>query len=153
VKQLLIIYHSQGGNTRRMAVAVAEGAGEIPGPVIQVRPAQQATSEELLACDGLVFGSPEYFGYMAGGIKDLFDRTYETLRGHPKIFRKPYAVFISAGNDGSGALQSIERICTGFQFKKVQAPVMARDPIDEAALESCRELGRTMAAGLEAGIF
>ena len=28
MKQLLIIYHSQGGNTRRMAEAVAEGALE-----------------------------------------------------------------------------------------------------------------------------
>jgi len=153
MKQLLIIYHSQGGNTRRLAEAVADGAGEIEGLAVQVRAAQQITSKELLACDGLVLGSPEYFGYMAGGIKDLFDRTYETLRGHPKIFRKPYAVFISAGNDGSGALRSIERICTGFQFKKVQTPVMTRGPIDETGLETCRELGRTMAAGLEAGIF
>ena len=153
MKQLLIVYHSQGGNTRRMAEAVADGAGEIAGLAVQVKPAGQIISEALLACDGLVLGSPEYFGYMAGGVKDLFDRTYETLRGHPKIFRKPYAAFISAGNDGSGALQSIERICTGFQFKKVQAPVMARGPIDEVVLEACRELGRTMAAGLEAGIF
>lgn len=153
MRQLLIIYHSQGGNTRRLAEAVADGAREIEGLAVQVRTAQQTNSEELLACDGLVLGSPEYFGYMAGGVKDLFDRTYETLRGHPKIFRKPYAAFISAGNDGSGALQSIERICTGFQFKKVQAPVMARGPIDEVALEACRELGRTMAAGLETRIF
>jgi len=153
MKQLLIIYHSQGGNTRRMAEAVAEGAAEIEGPAVRVRTAGQTTSEELLACDGLVLGSPEYFGYMAGGVKDLFDRTYETLRGHPRIFRKPYAVFISAGNDGSGALQSIERICTGFQFKKVQAPVMIRGAMDDTGLEDCRELGRTMAAGLEAGIF
>ncbi len=136
-----------------MAEAVAEGAEEIAGLAVQLRPVQQVTSEALLACDGLVLGSPEYFGYMAGGVKDLFDRTYETLRGHPKIFRKPYAAFISAGNDGSGALQSIERICTGFQFKKVQAPVIARGPIDETVLEACRGLGRTMAAGLEAGIF
>jgi len=153
MQQLLIIYHSQSGNTRKMALAVADGAGEIEGLAVQIRTAQQITSEELLACAGLVLGSPEYFGYMAGGLKDLFDRTYEPLKGHPKIFRKPYAAFISAGNDGSGALQSIERICTGFQFKKVQAPVMARGPIDETALEACRELGRTMAAGLEAGIF
>jgi multimeric flavodoxin WrbA len=153
VKQLLIIYHSQGGNTRRMAEAVVEGAGEIEGLAAQIRTAQQVTSDALLACDGLVLGSPEYFGYMAGGLKDLFDRTYETLRGHPKIFRKPYAAFISAGNDGSGALQSLERICLGFQFKKVQAPVIARGPIDETVLEACRELGRTMAAGLETGIF
>lgn len=90
---------------------------------------------------------------MSGAIKDLFDRTYETLRGHPRIFRKPYAVFISAGNDGSGALSHLEHLCTGFQFKKVQPPVIARGPLTPTLLEQGRELGRTLAAGCEAGIF
>jgi multimeric flavodoxin WrbA len=45
-----------------MAEAVAEGAEEIEGLAVQIRTAQQITSEALLACDGLVLGSPEYFG-------------------------------------------------------------------------------------------
>jgi len=89
VRQLLIIYHSQGGNTRRLAEAVADGAREIEGLAVLVSTAQQINSEALLACDGLVLGSPEYFGYMAGGVKDLFDRTYETLRGHRRSFVNP----------------------------------------------------------------
>lgn len=150
---VLIIYHSQGGNTRSMAEAAATGASEIEGVQVRLQEALETAEEDFSACDGLLLGSPEYFGYMAGAVKDLFDRTYESLRGQPRIFRKPYAVFISAGNDGSGALFHIERICTGFRFKKVQAPVMAKGPITEAVLEQCRELGRTMAAGCEAGIF
>ena len=126
---------------------------ETEGTVVSFRKAADATLEDLLGCDGLIIASPEYFGYMAGALKDLFDRTYESLRGQPRIFRKPYAVFISADNDGSGALFHIERICTGFQFKKVQPPVIAQGPLTEALLEKCRELGRTLAAGCEAGIF
>ncbi|MBI5584323.1 MAG: flavodoxin family protein [Deltaproteobacteria bacterium] len=150
---LLIVYHSQGGNTQKMAEAVAAGAKEISGVQVRVLPAMETGPEDLTACDGLLIGSPEYFGYMAGALKDLFDRTYESLRGQPRIFRKPYAVFISAGNDGSGCLLHIERICSGFQFKKVQPPVIAKGPITEAVLEQCRELGQTLAAGCEAGIF
>ena len=113
----------------------------------------ETREEDLLECDGLVLGSPEYFGYMCGALKDLFDRTYEKVRGHQRIFRKPYAVFISAGNDGQGALMNIEKICLGYQFKKVYQPVLAKGPIGEEILLQCEELGRTMAAGCEAGIY
>ncbi len=152
-KTILVVYHSQSGNTLSMAKEVAEGAASIPGVRVVLKRAAETQARDLMDCDGLFLGSPEYFGYMAGALKDLFDRTYEQLRGHPRIFRKPYAVFISAGNDGQGALQSIERICVGYQFKKVQAPLVAKGPVTEQVLARCRELGQTMAAGCEAGIF
>lgn len=150
---LLIVYHSQSGNTEQMAEAVAAGAREIEGVRVMLKKVQETDEQDLLECSGLIVGSPEYFGYMAGAVKDLFDRTYDRLRGHPRIFRKPYAVFISAGNDGRGALAGIERICIGYQFKKVQEPVIARGPLLPEILSQCRELGKTMAAGCEAGIF
>lgn len=151
--QVLVVYHSQGGNTRKMAEAVARGAGEIQGTTVILKEALKTTPEDLVECDGILFGSPEYFGYMAGALKDLFDRTYELLRGHKRIFRKPYCVFISAGNDGQGALSNIERICIGFQFKKVHHPIVAKGAITEEVLARCEELGRIMAAGCDARIF
>ncbi len=152
-KMILVVYHSQSGNTLSMAKEVAEAAGSIPGVRVLLKRAGETQAKDLLDCDALILGSPEYFGYMAGALKDLFDRTYEELRGHPRIFRKPYAVFISAGNDGQGALQSIERICIGYQFRKVQPPIVAKGPVTQEVLARCRELGQTMAAGCEAGIF
>jgi multimeric flavodoxin WrbA len=153
LKKILIAYHSQSGNTQKMAEAVARGAREIEGVTVSLKRAGETILEDLLDCDGLVIASPEYFGFMAGAIKDLFDRTYEQARGHKKIFRKPYAVVVSAGNDGSGALASIEKIFLGFQFKKVQPPIISKGPITEDKLSQCEELGRTMAAGCEAGIY
>lgn len=152
-KLILVVYHSQSGSTLSMAEEVARGAASIPNTKVMLKKAAETLAKDLLDCDGLILGSPEYFGYMAGALKDLFDRTYEELRGHPRIFRKPYAVFISAGNDGQGALQSIERICIGYQFRKVQPPVVAKGPITKEILARCRQLGQTIAAGCEAGIF
>lgn len=151
--KILIVYHSQTGRTRAMAEAAARGAGSIDGAAAVLKQASQTGLGDLLECSGILIGSPEYFGYMAGAVKDLFDRTYEEARGRREIFRKPYSVFISAGNDGSGALSSIERICLGYQFKKVASPVVWRGELKESALEACEELGRTLAAGCEAGIY
>ena len=150
---ILIIYHSQTGRTKKMAEAVAKGSHSIANVRTVIKGARETTLDDLIGCDGLAIGSPEYFGYMAGALKDLFDRTYYQARGRKEIFRKPYAVFISAGNDGSGALTSIERICTGYQFKKAQAPVIARGEIGKTILDRCEELGKVIAAGCEARIY
>ncbi|KMY65710.1 flavodoxin [Desulfocarbo indianensis] len=150
---ILVIYHSQTGNTRRMAQAVAQGVAEMEGCQARLLAAGRAGLEDLLSCQGLAIGSPENFGYMAGMVKDFFDRTYEQARGRKEIFKKPYVAFISAGNDGSGALSSIERILLGYQLKKVYDPVIARGGVTEEDLERCRELGQTIAAGCQAGIY
>ncbi len=150
---ILIIYHSQTGKTKKMAEAVAKGANSIENVRAILKEAMETTLDDLCSCDGLTIGSPEYFGYMAGAIKDFFDRTYYQARGRKEIFKKPYVIFISAGNDGLGALRSIERICIGYQFKKVYEPVIAKGEIDEAILAQCEELGKVIAAGCETGIY
>ncbi|MCP4578579.1 MAG: flavodoxin, partial [Deltaproteobacteria bacterium] len=63
---ILIIYHSQSGNTQKMAQKAAEGAQSIPGVEVFLKRASEATLQDLLSCHGLVIASPEYFGYMAG---------------------------------------------------------------------------------------
>ena len=150
---ILIVYRSQTGKTKKMAEAVARGANSIENVRATLKEAMETTLDDLLGCDGLAIGSPEYFGYMAGAIKDFFDRTYYQARGRKEIFKKPYVIFISAGNDGQGALRSIERICIGYQFKKVYDPVIAKGEIDETILAQCEELGKIIAAGCEAGIY
>ena len=150
---ILVIYHSQNGKTRQMAEAVAGGAAKIEGVRVSLKQAVEATLEDLVECDALAIGSPEYFGYMAGMIKDFFDRTYDQAKGKKEVFKKPYLAFISAGNDGTGALMQIERICLGYPLKKVQEPVIAVGPLNDEILAACAELGQTLAAGVDAGIF
>ncbi|MBW2650729.1 MAG: flavodoxin family protein [Deltaproteobacteria bacterium] len=152
--RILIVYHSQTGNTKKMAGAVAQGVAGIENTEVILKEAKDASLEDLFGCDGLVIGTPENFGYMSGAVKDFFDRTFYPAEG--KVFRKPYVVFISAGNDGTGALSSIERVALGYRFKKVYDPVIARDSkggVTDEILEQCRELGQTIAGGLQAGIY
>jgi NAD(P)H-dependent FMN reductase len=148
---LLIVYHSQSGVTKTLAAAVEQGALKIEGVPVNRIPAVHATSEDVETARVVVICSPEYFGYMAGAVKDLFDRTYDDLVG--KVIAKPYAVVISARDDGSGALNSIERIITGLRMKRVQMPIMCVGGITKRILTKCRELGETLAAGIELGIY
>ena len=149
--KILIVYHTQTGNTKKMAEAVAEGARAVEGVEVILKKAADATLEDLLAADGMALGMPENFGYMSGMLKDFFDRTYQGAQ--EKVFRKPFVVFISAGNDGSGALRAIERIALGYKFKTVFDPVISTGKITEDILEKCRELGGTIAGGCQMGIY
>ena len=138
--RILIVYHSQTGKTEKMAREVAQGVTDIENAEVILKKAKDASLEDLLGCDGLAIGTPENFGYMSGAVKDYFDRTF----------------YPSAGNDGTGALNSIERIALGYQFKKVYDPVIARDSkggVTVEILAQCRELGQTIAGGCEAGIY
>ncbi len=150
---ILVIYHTQSGNTQKMAEAVAAGAASIKDTKVVLKQAKDATIEDLILCDGIAIGSPEYFGYMAGMIKDFFDRTYEFAKEKREIFKKPYVIFISAGNDGRNARDQIERICLGYQFKKVYETLIVRGLPDKESLKQCHEMGGTIAAGCDLGIY
>jgi multimeric flavodoxin WrbA len=151
MSKILIVYHSQTGRTQKMAQAVAEGAKSIEGVEVILKKAADATLDDLLTADGLAVGTPENFGYMSGMVKDFFDRTYSGAQ--EKSFRKPFVVFISAGNDGTGALRAIERIALGYKFKTVFHPVIAKGDITVEILTQCVELGATIAGGCQMDIY
>ena len=136
-----------------MAEAVVRGAesAAVNGVDVRVKSALDANSEDLLWADAFILGTPENFGYMSGAMKYFLDRVYYDCEG--KMAGKSFALFIRAGNDGSGAIQSLHRILTGLAVKEVQEPVLIAGEFDESRLIECEELGLTLAAGLEAGIF
>jgi len=152
-KRLLIVFHTQSGTTSQMADAVIAGANssDVDGVEVRVKSALDAGADDLLWCDGFLLGTPENFGYMSGAMKYFLDRAYYPCE--EKISGKPYALFVRAGNDGMGAISSIRRILTGLAVREVQEPVLIAGEFDTSRLAECEELGLTMAAGLEAGVF
>jgi multimeric flavodoxin WrbA len=153
IKHLLIVYHSQSGSTEKMAEAVINGARnpQISGVEVRVCDALEATANDLRWSDGFILGTPENFGYMSGALKVFLDRVYYDCID--QIDGTPYALFVRAGNDGSGAISSITRILQGLSVREVQEPVLIAGEFDESRLGDCEALGMTMAAGLESGIF
>jgi multimeric flavodoxin WrbA len=152
-KHLLIVHHSQSGTTSQMADAVIKGARspDIANVEVRTRTALEATAEDLLWCDAFILGTPENFGYMSGAMKYFLDRSFYDCVD--RIDGRPYALFVRAGNDGTGAISSLRRILKGLSVREVQEPVLISGDFDKSRLGECEELGMTMAAGLEAGVF
>lgn len=150
-RRLLIVFHSQSGSAERLAEAVIRGARRGDGVAVRDVRALDATLDDLLWAEAVIFGTPENFGYMSGALKDFFDRTFYPAEG--KVDALPFAVLVSAGNDGTGAIASIERIANGYRWARVTEPVIVKGEPDEVALARCRELGQTLAAGLSVGVF
>ena len=82
MKHLLITYHSKEGSTGRMCERVQKGARHPDIEIeVRVRLVGETMAEDMLWADGIIFGTPENFGYMSGAMKDLFDRTFLSVRG------------------------------------------------------------------------
>jgi len=152
-RHLLIVFHSRSGATQALADAVIAGAtsDDIDGVEVRVRRAFDASADDVRWADAVVLGTPENFGYMSGALKDFLERIYYVLLDDTPGL--PYALFVKGGHDGEGAIRSVERIVTGLRWRSVLPPVLAVGELDDDALERCHELGLTLAAGLEAGVF
>lgn len=150
-KNILVLYHSQGGTMERMAHRLAMGAAREENVTVTLKKAGDAAIDDLLQCHGIAIGSPEYFGTMAGMIKDFFDRTFEAAQD--RTVGLPFVLFVCAGNDGRGALMQMERIAAGYKWKKVQEHRRVVGQPTEQDLIDLEELGQTLAAGVDFGIF
>lgn len=145
---VLVVYHSLGGNTKQMAEEVAQGARSVAGTTAVVKTGIEATLDDLLGCDGIALGSPDYFSYMAGGMKDFFDRTYYPSQG--KVTGKPAVIFGSAGGPPDTVLSCLEKALGWFKLKKVEA-VGASGGVGPEVLADCKELGRKLAEAAKKG--
>lgn len=162
-KQLLIVFHTYTGGTLQMARAAAAGGSRESTVKVRLETAAAAGPEMLLEASGYIFATPENLAAMSGMMKDFFDRTYYPVL--EKLVGRPYAMLICAGSDGTNAVRQIERIATGWRLKPIADPVIvcthAQTPeeilkpkqIGAADLARCEEIGATLAAGLDLGIY
>lgn len=150
---VLILYYSRTGNTEAMARAVAEGA-KIEGVEVVLKRVDYATIFDVFFADAVAFGSPCHFAYMAGTLKDFFDRMSPlNAKYMEEIRRMPTVAFVCDGEtDGAEeALLSIEKILFYyFSFKYVSKGVVCKGKPSETKLKECQKLGQRLAkAALE----
>ncbi len=161
MSKLLIVYHSRTGGSQQMAEAALDGARD--ETETDLKPADQAGPDDLLAADGYLFCAPENLAALSGVMKDFFDRCYYPVLG--RIEGRPYAQMICAGSDGENAARQTARIAQGWRLRPVQEPlilcthaqtpeaILAPKTIPDEELAQCREIGQALAAGLAMGMF
>lgn len=152
-RRLLVVYHSKGGSTARLADEVIAGARDdaITGVDVAVASALDAGADDVRAADALILGTPENLGYMSGAMKHFFDSVYYELL--EETVGLPYALFVKASTDGTGAIRGIERIVTGLKWRAIQPPLLVVGAIEDQHREAARELGMSVAAALDAGLL
>lgn len=148
---LLICYYSRSGNTRKMAEKVAAGADSVEGVAVALKKVKETSLEDLLGADGIILGSPTYFGVMAAEAKDLVDRS---VKYFGKMIGKVGGAFTSSGGVGGGNETTIASILQawlihgmvvqGQQKGSHYGPVAVGAP-DEGVEEECIRYGRQLA--------
>jgi multimeric flavodoxin WrbA len=140
--EVLILYYSRTGRTEALAKAVAEGVNRVEGATAKLMRVENAKIEDLISCDAVAFGSPNYFSYMSGLMKDFFDRAWNV---RDRIYGKPATAFTSGGGSTDSALLSIERLFNAFRMVKVCDGVVSSGTPTMRDLEACRKLGESLA--------
>jgi len=142
----LVLYHSQEfGNTGAMAEAVAKGLQDA-GCEVDLFNTNEGRFDvtQFPQYDCAAFGSPDYYSYIAGGLKTFMDDHYvhDVRKGLKGIREKPYALFYSHGGGGrvKDALQIFRRVGT-----LIGEPVGSKGKPDQQVLEKCKSLGRELA--------
>ena len=153
MKRLLIVAHSPSINTRVLSEAVQRGAEheDIESVTCIVKTPFDEGPTDILDCDGIVLGTTENLGTMSGALKDFFDRRYYGVLEEKQGL--PCALYIRAGHDGTGTRRAVESIVTGLRWRWVQDPLIFRGEWQEAFISQAEELGMTLAAGLDNGLF
>jgi NAD(P)H dehydrogenase (quinone) len=96
--RILILYYSRSGNTENMAKLIFNDIKVNNGDVI-LKKVEDACADDLKSADGIIVGSPTYYGGMAGQIKLLFD---ESVKFHGQLDDKIGAAFSTAANIAGG---------------------------------------------------
>lgn len=150
---ILIVTNCPSKNTKTLQQAVLRGCRSdcFSDMSTRCKEAWDTDAKDVLWCDGIIIGTTENFGYMSGAIKDFFERIYypclEMTEG------KPAALYVKGGLDGQGARTSVERIVTGLKWKFIRPALILKGDFRPEFVQQCEELGMTMSAGLEAGIY
>lgn len=148
--KVLIVYYSRTGNTKKMALSIEEGIKE-EGIDVVVKDVKETKVEELLDYDGIILGSPTYYGLPAGEIKTLLD---ESVKFHGRLDGKVGGAFTSSGGIAGGnettllaiieALLVHGMIVQGNPGGDHYGPVAIGSPNDKV-LQACKDYGRRIA--------
>jgi len=149
--KIVVIHDSRTGHTEKMALAVAKGAKQVKGVAAEVKSAAETSIKDLVEADGIILGSPTYYGLMSAPIKRLINKS---VKIHGKLEGKVGAAFTSSGGTASGAETTLLSIVQAMLVhgmivqgragsKHYGAAAIGAPKKDD--LRSCRDLGKRTA--------
>jgi NAD(P)H dehydrogenase (quinone) len=121
--QVLVMYYSRTGNTERLAEAIGKGVEEVEGVTCLVKPVHEVTTDDFVASDGLIAGSPVYFGSMTADMKEIFDKFVGIRK---KMENKVGAAFATSADPSGGKETTMMSI---IQALLIYGMIVVGDPI------------------------
>jgi len=146
MSKILVLYHSQEhGNTGAMAEAIGEGARDAGADVTLVNTNEQRMDPAEYAKFGAAaFGSPDYYSYIAGGLKMFLDDWHIAKdTGVEGLADKPYGLFYSHGGGGR-VREPLEKLFARLGTQVGQT-IESHGTPDEKTLDACKQLGKQLA--------
>jgi len=150
--KILIIYYSRSGNTKKMAELIEEGVKETGGVEVETKAVEDVEVDQLKAVEGIIVGSPTYYGQMAAELKKMFD---DSVRFHGALDGKVGAAFSSAANIAGGNETTVMGI---LEAMLIHGMVIQGDPMgdhygpvsinkpDDRVSKLCKRFGQRNAA-------
>lgn len=150
--KILVCYYSKYGTTETMAEEIVKGIKESDVDVnVDLKKVEDTNVETLLDYDGLILGSPTYYGLPAAPIKQFLD---DSIVHHGKLEGMIGGAFTSSANPGGGNETTIMALLEsllihGMMIKGMPkgdhyGPIVVGKP-DGRELKQCKYYGRWMA--------
>ncbi|MBI5141635.1 MAG: flavodoxin family protein [Nitrospirae bacterium] len=121
--QVLVLYYSKSGNTKKMAEEIAKGIAS-EGVTAVIKTTGEVSKDDFLNSAGIIAGSPVYFGVMAWELKKVFDEFVSTRR---KMENKIGAAFATGGHNTGGKETTMLSI---LQCMLIYGMIIAGDPME-----------------------
>lgn len=144
---------------RTLLDSVLAGANDdaIAGVDVLVRPALEATADDVLASDGYLLGSTANFGYMSGALKHFFDSTFLQVGGalsstgaadesSGQTAGRPIGLYVHGRYDTTGAVRSVLSITGALGWKQAAATLEVMGDVTDEHRDAAYDLGGTLAA-------
>ncbi len=150
--KILVVCDSETGHTEKMAFAVAKGAKQVKGVEVEVKRASETSPKDLLEADGIILGSPTYYGLVSARLKGLIDKS---VKVHGKLEGKVGAAFTNSGGTASGAETTLLSMVQALlihgmivqgRAKSKHYGAAAVGAPNEKDLKSCMDLGKRTAS-------
>ena len=151
-KKILFIHHSPSINTRKLSKFVESKIYNLNLKIsLKSLAPLNANTNSFDSVNGVIIGTTENFGYMAGLTKDFFDRNYDSLRQTTQGL--PIFYYVRAGQDGEGSRLAINKILKGMGWRQVLPPIILKGPWKNTFFGNLEDKVSNFAHGIELGIY